>query len=100
MRKMIVAAAVATLMPIAAQAADPAAGQQVYEANCASCHGMGGQAVVPGTPNFATGERLEKADGDLMKTMKAGLNVMPAWDGVLSDAQLANALAYVRTLAN
>lgn len=94
-----VIAACAVVLPLAAaQAANPIAGKKVFDANCAACHGTDGIAVVPQTPNFARGERLEKPDAQLLTTVRNGLNVMPAWKGMISEADMADALAYIRTL--
>lgn len=85
-------------LPVAAQAANPVNGKKVFDDNCAACHGTDGIAVVPQTPNFAKGERMEKPDAQLLNTVRNGLNVMPAWKGMISDTEMADALAYVRTL--
>ncbi|WP_448188480.1 c-type cytochrome [Azospirillum sp. sgz301742] len=102
MRTFLLASAV-VLMSVsaanAANAANPAAGKGVYETNCAACHGPDGVATIPGAPNFAKRERLEKPDGALLNSIKNGLNIMPAWQGQLSADEMASALAYVRTLA-
>lgn len=82
----------------AANAANPAAGKTVFEANCAACHGTDGTATVPGTPNFAKRERLEKPDGQLLTSIRHGLNIMPAWQGQLSSDEITSALMYIRTL--
>lgn len=85
-------------LPLAAQAANPVNGKKVFDDNCAACHGVDGVSVVPQTPNFAKGERLEKPDAQLLGSVKNGLNVMPAWKGMISDSDMADALAYARTL--
>lgn len=95
---LTIAAGLVALPMVAAQAANPVAGKKVFDDNCASCHGTDGNAVVPQTPNFAKGERMEKPDAQLMATIKNGLNVMPAWKGLISDTEMADALAYARTL--
>lgn len=92
------AAAVVAVASTAALAANPVAGKKVFDDNCASCHGADGVAVMAGVPNFAKGERMEKPDAVLLKTISGGLNVMPAWKGVISDTDQADALAYARTL--
>ena len=91
-------AAVAALVAIPALAANPVNGKKVYDDNCASCHGADGTAVMAGVPHFSKGERLEKPDAQLLKTVANGLNVMPAWKGVISDTDQADAVAYARTL--
>lgn len=82
-----------------AWAANPAAGKGVYETNCAACHGPDGVAVIPGAPNFAKRERLEKPDGMLINSIRNGLNIMPAWQGQLSVDEMTSALLYIRMLA-
>ncbi|WP_431855013.1 c-type cytochrome [Azospirillum sp.] len=99
MNKLSVALAAAVLFALPSVAsANPAAGKAVYAANCEACHGPDGTAVLPGAPNFSKGERLEKADKVLATTVQNGLNAMPAWKGMLNDQEIANALAYIRTL--
>lgn len=79
--------------------ADAAAGQELFETNCAVCHGTDGTAVLPNAPHFAKGERLEKTDAQLLASVSEGLNVMPPWKGVLSDEEIREILTYVRSLA-
>ncbi len=74
-------------------------GQELFEENCAACHGDDGVSILPGSPNFAKGERLEKSDDELLKSINDGLNVMPPWDGVLSTKQMKACLDYVRSLS-
>jgi len=82
-----------------ADAGNPGKGQKIYDANCASCHGSDGMALVPGTPHFRKNERMEKPDGALLKTIRSGKNLMPAWRGTISETDMLDAIAYVRTLA-
>ncbi|MEO5374158.1 MAG: cytochrome c [Alphaproteobacteria bacterium] len=97
--KVLFTAALGVALPLcAANAADTAAGKLVYETNCANCHGPDGVPVLQGAPNFKKGERMEKTDAQLLATMATGLNIMPAWKGVISEAEMANSLAYARTL--
>lgn len=96
--RLSILAACAVALPVVAHAANPVQGKNVYEEHCAVCHGADGEAVVPQTPNFVKGERMEKPDAQLMATMRDGLNVMPAWKGIISDSDMADALSYVRML--
>lgn len=79
--------------------ADAAAGQELFETNCAVCHGSDGTPVLPNAPHFEKGERLEKTDTELLTSLSEGLNVMPPWKGVLSDEEMREILAYVRSFA-
>jgi cytochrome c6 len=81
-----------------ARADDPAKGAQVYAKHCASCHGTSGTPVMPSAPNFAMGESLLQADVDLFNEIKNGVNAMPAFIGILTDADIMNVVVYLRTL--
>jgi mono/diheme cytochrome c family protein len=68
----------------------------LYEENCAFCHGYDGIPILPGAPNFAEGERLEKCNAALLVTMKTGKNDMPPWEDVLSLHEQRQLLNFVR----
>ena len=68
----------------------------LYEENCAFCHGYDGIPILPGAPNFAEGERLEKCNATLLVTMKMGKNDMPPWEDVLSLHEQRQLLNFVR----
>ncbi|HJN96597.1 MAG: cytochrome c, class I [Gammaproteobacteria bacterium] len=73
-------------------------GKELYESNCAACHGDDGTALLPGTPHFSRGERLEKTDAELMESIVSGLKIMPPWAGIMSEKELEDCLAYLRLL--
>lgn len=75
------------------------AGQELFETNCAVCHGVDGTAILPNAPHFAKGERMEKTDAQLLASISEGLNVMPPWKSVLNEAEIQEILTYVRSLA-
>ncbi len=74
--------------------------QELFETNCAACHGEDGRAVLPGTPHFADGERLNKTNGELVKSVTTGLNVMPPWEGILEKNEMNDLVNYARTLSS
>ncbi len=88
---------------------DAAAGKAIYDGVCAACHGADGNAMIPGVPSFAKGERLDKDDATLAKSIKDGIMApknpaappMPPYGGgaPLDDKQLADVIAYIRSLA-
>lgn len=107
--------AVATLAPVPAEyagqanplAADAAAaGAEVFKTNCESCHGPQGHgdgpagvALDPAPKNLA---ELQTQAGDdylywRINTGKEGTS-MVAWKGVLTDEQIWQAIAFIRTL--
>jgi mono/diheme cytochrome c family protein len=88
-----------------------AAGQTVYTTNCASCHGESGQGDGPAgaaldpkpsnlieTARGSTDDYLywRIAEGGPMEPFKSS---MPAWKGILSEEQIWQVIAYIRSLA-
>jgi mono/diheme cytochrome c family protein len=98
-------------------AARVAAGKRVYARHCASCHGasLEGQANwrerlpsgrMPAPPHDASGHTWHHPDAVLFGIVKEGLasgkyappgyrSDMPAFGGVLSDAEIAAVLAFI-----
>lgn len=81
-----------------ARAADTFNGGKLYAVHCVSCHGVTGVNVMPNAPNFAQGEGLLKPDSSLLPSIKNGINAMPAYEGILTDQEILDVIAYVRTL--
>ena len=97
--------------------AQVALGQSVYAAQCARCHGahLEGQpnwkerqanGRLPAPPHDASGHTWHHPDKDLFGISKHGLapyappgyqSDMPAFEGVLSDEQIAAVLAYIKS---
>lgn len=85
---------------------DAAAGAVVFRANCESCHGPQGHgdgpvgaALDPAPKNLA---ELQVTAGDdylfwRIAAGKAGTSMVP-WKGVLTDEQIWQVIAFVRTL--
>jgi cytochrome c6 len=82
----------------ASYASDPQKGSRFYATQCASCHGPTGTSVMPGAPNFSRGDRMMQPDALLLTSIKAGKNSMPAYRGILSDTDILDVIAYLRTL--
>ncbi len=95
-------------MPPAADAAgDAAKGRAVYEQRCLACHGPQGKGdgptgkvLVPPAADFTSAASKKKSDADLLKIIENGKppTAMIAWKGQLSDQDIQNVLAYVKTL--
>jgi mono/diheme cytochrome c family protein len=83
-----------------------AAGEQLYQANCAACHGVdargggpqsGTTAVRP--PSLVGGHTATHTDGDLLYWITNGLpGGMPAWGPRLSETERWEVITYVRSL--
>ena len=93
-----------------------ATGKQIYDANCAGCHGPRAQgAVKAGIAISIIAEQAGKqppdltdaqwdhgsSDADIFKVIKKGVppTMMAGWEGTLSDAQIWSVLDYLRALA-
>jgi mono/diheme cytochrome c family protein len=108
----------AILTPAAATAGDAAAGKGPFELNCASCHGTTGKgdgpvgsALTPPPRDFSVGDFKFDTDGDgkkgtdtdLTNVIKngggayGGSPLMAPWP-TLSDAEVDNIVAYIRSL--
>jgi len=84
---------------LAADPADIAEGREIYELYCGACHGFNGKALMPGTPSFAKGERLDKSVDELLDSILQGKgDVMPDWEMVLSPTESKQVLDFIFTL--
>jgi len=78
--------------------------RDIYQANCAACHGFDGIPMMPGIPNFSAGERMEKADQELFASVQNGKESesggipMPPWQGALSEEEILAVLNYIRVV--
>jgi len=91
-------------------------GQQVYTANCASCHGanLEGQpdwkrrlenGRMPAPPHDETGHTWHHSDRNLFIITKSGLAAivpgyesdMPAFKELLTDSEIVAVLAYIKS---
>jgi mono/diheme cytochrome c family protein len=96
-----------------AAAGDAAAGAASYALFCATCHGASGdaqtpiaQALDPTPAQHNKGEYMNPlTDEHLFRVIKEGgpavgkAPTMPPWGGTLSDDQIRDVIAFVRTLA-
>lgn len=84
------------LVPGMSHAADPAKGSSLYAMHCVACHGESG-AARPGTPSLKQSGALLRPDADLMKVIKNGKGASPAYAGILSDRDILDVIAHMRT---
>lgn len=95
-----------------AYAQDAAAGKANYDIYCTTCHGatgkgdgVAGAALTPKPADFSAAEFWDDTRNDehLTKVIKEGgmavgkSPLMAPWGGVLSDEQIAEVVAYIKT---
>ena len=99
--------------PAATAAADPARGAAQYQMLCASCHGArgagdgpAGQALTPRPARHDDGSYMNALSNQhLFRVIKEGgaavgkSPMMAPWGGALSDDQIRDLVAFIRTLA-
>lgn len=79
------------------QAANFFSGEKVYNTYCEGCHGVKGQGLIGGAPNFARGQGLMKPDASLYEIIDQGRNAMPSFRGVLKEEEYYDVISYIRS---
>jgi mono/diheme cytochrome c family protein len=102
MNAIVIRGAAALLLAAAcslpARAADIVRGAELYQRHCASCHGANGVSTWPGAPNIQRREGMMQTDQMLLQKLRAGRGAKPAFQGLMSDLDILNTIAYSRTL--
>jgi mono/diheme cytochrome c family protein len=97
----------AAVVVLAASVAMPAfaagTGEADYKAKCANCHGADGLAATPmgkmfKIASFKDPSQVKLTDAEMIASTTKGKGKMPAYDGKLSEAQIKDVVAYIRTL--
>jgi mono/diheme cytochrome c family protein len=97
----------AVAIVLAASVAMPAfaagTGEADYKAKCASCHGADGLAATPmgkmfKIASFKDPGQVKLSDAEMIASTTKGKGKMPAYDGKLTEAQIKDVIAYIRTL--
>jgi cytochrome c6 len=79
------------------------AGEKVYKAKCASCHGADGKGATAAgkatkARDFCSDEVKKETDEEWAAIAAKGKNKMPAYDKKLTEAELQAVVAYIRGL--
>ncbi len=69
-----------------------------YKAKCAACHGADGSKSMMGAKPLNGPDVQGMSDADLNAAITDGKGKMPAYKGKLTDAQIKDLVAYIRTL--
>ncbi len=80
---------------------DADAGQQVFEANCAMCHGPDATGMMGMHPSLRGAVQRLSLEGTYVtiRNGRATRPPMPAFEGRLSDEQIDDVVAYIASLA-
>ena len=94
-------------LPAWAEPGDAVQGKAIYERLCITCHGAQGKGdgsaskmLTPPPADLTSPKITSKPDGDLLQAIQNGRppTTMPAFKGQLSEQQMHDILAYVRSL--
>ena len=84
---------------------DSVSGREIYANTCIRCHGIDGKGaqgikLVPPPADLGSSAVQNRLDGSLFKRIHEGKpnTAMGAWKHALSDDEIWDVLAYVRTL--
>lgn len=91
--------ALAMSMPSFAQAP----GADIYKARCQMCHAADGSGNTPagkvmGATPFNSPDVVKMTDSEMMAIVKNGRKKMPGFATTLSDAQIKDVVAHIRSL--
>jgi mono/diheme cytochrome c family protein len=80
-----------------------ASGADTYKSKCMMCHAADGSGNTPAgksmqVPSLSSADIVKMSDVDLIAATKNGKGKMPAYAGKLTDAQIKDVVAYIRTL--
>ena len=78
-------------------------GAATYTSKCQMCHGADGTGSTPAgkamkAPSFLSPEAVKQSNADLIAVTKNGKGKMPAYAGKLTDSEIKDVVAHVRTL--
>lgn len=102
-----VVAAMSSFAIAASSQGNPESGRKIYLESCQSCHGPTGKGdsdlaayLTPPPANLTAKATQAKTDGELRKIILEGRpgTAMASFDGAFDEAQLANWIAYIRSI--
>jgi len=79
------------------------AGEKIYKAKCAGCHGADGAGTTAAgkatkARGFCSDEVKRESDDDWTSVIVKGKNKMPGYDKKITDAEIKDVVAYIRSL--
>ena len=79
-------------------AQDKANGEKVYKAKCASCHGPDGKGETAAGKATKARDIWKESDAAWTDIITKGQNKMPSYDKKVTDADVKDVIAYMRSL--
>jgi mono/diheme cytochrome c family protein len=104
MRKLSIAVALcAGTLLFATSANAQSGGEKTYKTKCASCHGPDGKGETAAgkaskARDFCSAEVKKETDEDWTGIIVKGKNKMPGYDKKLTDGEVKEVVAYIRSL--
>ena len=103
MKNKVSLAIISIMIASTASTAFAQSGADTYKAKCQMCHAADGSGDTPAGKStkvhpFTAPDVVKMSDDDLVGITKKGKNKMPAYAGKLTDAQITDVVAYIRTL--
>lgn len=79
------------------------AAEKVYKTKCASCHGADGKGTTAAgkatkARDFCSDEVKKETDEEWTAILVKGKNKMPAYDKKLTEGEIKEVVAYIRSL--
>jgi cytochrome c6 len=100
MKKLqVVAFASALVLGVSSVSFATDSGEDTYKSKCAMCHGADGTSKMANVPPLGGAAVQGKSDADLKAVVSKGIPPkMPSFAGKLTEAQIDNIVAFIRTL--
>ena len=86
-----------TLLPFVSYGGNVFSGKELYLNECSACHGSDGRGEMAGIASFSESNVLFKADRELISVISHGKGIMPAYKGLLTNDEIRDVVAYLRT---
>lgn len=102
MRKTLIIGIVLSMCAANAFAGNVIKGKQTFKENCVICHGMDGSGNTDagkaiGAADLRSAAVQALTDQQIHDQVENGGKKMPAFGGMVSEAQIADLIAYIRT---
>lgn len=88
---------------MASSASAQSNGEKIYKGKCVGCHSLDGSGSSPAgkamkARDFCSGDAAKEPDAEWTDIITKGKNKMPSFDKKLSDSDIKDVVAYIRSL--